>query len=104
MDPTSKRATKSVSTERAATTHAASTASSSAADFLPDHRTVESLRQAEQTCHGCELYLRATQAVGGEGPSSAEMVLVGDPLSVGSGRLPRVAPTASESRRGVCPT
>jgi hypothetical protein len=78
MDRTSKRATKSVSTKRATTTHAASTVSSSAADFLPEHPTLESLHQAEQTCQGCELYQRATQAVGGEGPSMAEMVLVGE--------------------------
>ncbi len=58
--------------------HAASTVSSSAADFMPDHPTVETLRQAEQTCHGCELYRRATQAVGGEGPGAAQMVLVGE--------------------------
>jgi uracil-DNA glycosylase len=78
MDPTLKRAGKSVSSGRASTTQAASIVSSSAADFLPEHRTVESLRQAEQTCHGCELYQRATQAVGGEGPSTAKMVLVGE--------------------------
>ena len=58
--------------------HAATTVPSSAADFLPDHRTVESLRDAEQSCRGCELFQRATQAVAGEGPSTAEMVLVGE--------------------------
>jgi uracil-DNA glycosylase family protein len=78
MDQTSKRAGKSVRTRRTATTHAASIVSFSAADFLPDHRTIESLRRAEQACHGCDLYQRATQAVGGEGPSTAEMVLVGE--------------------------
>ena len=49
---------------------------SSAADYLPKKRTVASLREAEQDCRGCELYRRATQAVGGEGPVSARMVLV----------------------------
>jgi uracil-DNA glycosylase len=52
--------------------------STTAADFLPEHRSVESLRRAEQSCRGCELYRRATQAVGGEGPASAQMVLVGE--------------------------
>jgi len=78
MDSTSKRTTRSISTKRAAPTHAAPSVSTSAADFLPDHRSIESLRQAEQTCHGCELYQRATQAVAGEGPSTAKMVLVGE--------------------------
>jgi uracil-DNA glycosylase family protein len=78
MDPTSNRAGKSAPNRRATSTHGASTVSSSAADFLPEQPTVESLHQAEQTCHGCELYQRATQAVGGEGPSTAEMVLVGE--------------------------
>jgi len=50
----------------------------STADYLPELRTVESLRAAEQRCRGCELYKRATQAVGGEGPARAEMVLVGE--------------------------
>ena len=52
--------------------------STSAADFLPERRSVDSLRRAEQTCRGCELYQRATQAVGGEGPTTAQMVLVGE--------------------------
>jgi uracil-DNA glycosylase len=78
MDPTSKRSSKTVSTRPAATAHAASPVSTSAAEFIPDHPRVESLRQAEQTCHGCELYQRATQAVGGEGPSTAQMMLVGE--------------------------
>ncbi len=53
-------------------------ASGSAADYLPQHRSVSSLRSAEQTCRGCELYKRATQAVGGEGPATAEIVLLGE--------------------------
>jgi uracil-DNA glycosylase len=39
---------------------------------------VESLRAAEQACRGCELFKRATQAVGGEGPARAKMLLVGE--------------------------
>ena len=44
----------------------------SAADYLPEMVTVDSLRTAEQACRGCELYNRATQAVAGEGPASAK--------------------------------
>jgi uracil-DNA glycosylase len=51
---------------------------SSAVDYLPKKRTVASLREAEQACHGCELYRRATQAVAGEGPASVRIVLVGE--------------------------
>jgi uracil-DNA glycosylase len=36
------------------------------------------LRAAARECHGCPLYLRATQTVFGEGERSAEMVLVGE--------------------------
>lgn len=50
----------------------------SAADYLPEVRSVESLRAAEQSCRGCELYKHATHAVGGEGPARAQMVLVGE--------------------------
>lgn len=46
--------------------------------FLPEHRSVESLRLAEQSCRGCDLYRRATQAVGGEGSTNARLVLVGE--------------------------
>jgi uracil-DNA glycosylase len=49
-----------------------------AAAYLPKVVTVESLIAAEQTCRGCELYQRATQAVGGAGPAGASMILVGE--------------------------
>jgi uracil-DNA glycosylase family protein len=49
-----------------------------AATYLPKVVTVESLVVAEQACRGCELYERATQAVGGAGPARAKMVLVGE--------------------------
>ena len=56
----------------------ASVSRTTAHDFMPKHRSVESLRLAEQTCRGCDLYRRATQAVGGEGPTTARLVLVGE--------------------------
>jgi DNA polymerase len=49
-----------------------------AAEFIPEHATLPLLREAVQSCKGCELYLHATQAVLGEGPRAAELVLVGE--------------------------
>jgi uracil-DNA glycosylase family protein len=49
-----------------------------AADYLPERRTMPSLRQAVQGCRGCSLYANATQAVFGEGPAKAEIVMVGE--------------------------
>ena len=50
----------------------------SAADFLPEERTLEALRDAARTCKGCELYKNATQTVFGEGPQKAGVVFVGE--------------------------
>jgi uracil-DNA glycosylase family protein len=50
----------------------------SAAEFIPEHPTPRALREAVQSCRGCDLYLQATQAVFGEGPNSAEIVLIGE--------------------------
>lgn len=50
----------------------------SAADFLPKARTLPSLRRAATGCRGCELWKDATQTVFGEGPSKAELMLVGE--------------------------
>jgi uracil-DNA glycosylase len=52
--------------------------SRSAADYLPERRSVGSLRRAEQSFRGCELFQRATQTVAGEGPATARMFLVGE--------------------------
>jgi uracil-DNA glycosylase len=49
-----------------------------ASEFIPDHPTPRTLRAAAQTCRGCDLYIHATQAVFGEGPISAEIVLIGE--------------------------
>jgi uracil-DNA glycosylase len=78
MAGTFKPTAQSVSIDRARTGDATPSVSASAADFLPTRRSVSSLRRAEQTCRGCELYQRATQAVAGEGPTTAQMVLVGE--------------------------
>jgi DNA polymerase len=50
----------------------------SAADFLPERRTLPALRTAAAGCRGCDLYRRATQTVFGEGPASARVVMVGE--------------------------
>jgi uracil-DNA glycosylase len=50
----------------------------SAADFLPERKTLPSLKDALQGCRGCELYRNATQAVSGEGPQSSVIVFIGE--------------------------
>jgi DNA polymerase len=49
-----------------------------AAPFLPESRSLAELRRAVQGCRGCPLYAEATQAVFGEGPARAPLVLVGE--------------------------
>jgi uracil-DNA glycosylase len=50
----------------------------SAAAFLPERQTLESLRAAAGSCKGCDLYKNATQTVFGEGPKDASVMLVGE--------------------------
>jgi DNA polymerase len=53
----------------------------SARDFIPAQpakQTLPVLRDAAQSCQGCGLYAFATQAVFGEGPSHAKVMLVGE--------------------------
>ena len=49
-----------------------------AADYLPERLTLESLREAAKVCRGCELWRNATQTVFGEGPAGAELMFVGE--------------------------
>jgi uracil-DNA glycosylase family protein len=49
-----------------------------AAQFVPADPTLDALRTAAQDCRGCDLYRDATQAVVGEGPESAKVMLVGE--------------------------
>jgi uracil-DNA glycosylase len=49
-----------------------------AADYLPEQRTLESLRDAAKVCHGCDLWRDATQTVFGEGPADAKLLFVGE--------------------------
>jgi DNA polymerase len=63
-------------------------APTSAAQYLPEERSLPVLREAVQACHGCDLYRNATQAVFGEIESeidsakprqhSAQLMLIGE--------------------------
>jgi len=46
--------------------------------FVPLHASLRQLAAAVQHCEGCELYKYATQAVLGEGPKTARVVMVGE--------------------------
>jgi uracil-DNA glycosylase len=50
----------------------------SAAEFLPAKRTLSALLEASKDCRGCDLYARATQTVFGEGPTRADIMLIGE--------------------------
>jgi DNA polymerase len=50
----------------------------SAADFIPPQPTLPKLRAAAAGCRGCHLWTDATQTVFGEGPRTAEVMLVGE--------------------------
>jgi DNA polymerase len=49
-----------------------------ARDFIPERPTLPLLKTAIHDCLGCDLYLNATQAVFGEGPATASILLVGE--------------------------
>jgi DNA polymerase len=50
----------------------------SAAEFVPDSRSLRTLREAAAHCHGCPLWEDATQTVFGAGPRKARLMLVGE--------------------------
>jgi uracil-DNA glycosylase family protein len=54
------------------------TATVSARDFLPEERTLKTLRRAAKSCKGCDLYKNATQTVFGEKPEGANVMFVGE--------------------------
>ena len=49
-----------------------------AEEYVPAGAGVDKLRAAVRECHGCDLYKDATQAVFGEGPADATVVIVGE--------------------------
>ena len=53
-------------------------AARSAADFLPERKTLASLRRAARDCQGCDLHRDATQTVFGEGSAHAKVMLIGE--------------------------
>jgi len=48
------------------------------AELIPQSKSLASLRRSAAHCRGCDLYLKATQTVFGEGPESARVMLVGE--------------------------
>lgn len=46
--------------------------------WVPEGATLDELRSAAQSCRGCELYQHATQAVVGEGPADARLMVLGE--------------------------
>jgi uracil-DNA glycosylase len=50
----------------------------SAVDFLPERRSLTSLRAAAAGCKGCDLWEQATQTVFGEGSAEATAMFVGE--------------------------
>jgi uracil-DNA glycosylase family protein len=50
----------------------------SAAELLPERRSLRSLRRAAADCQACPLWRDATQTVFGEGSASADLMLVGE--------------------------
>jgi DNA polymerase len=53
-------------------------ATGSAADFLPERRSLSALREAAAGCRGCQLWQVGTQTVFGEGAEDAEAMFVGE--------------------------
>lgn len=49
-----------------------------AAPWVPAGASLDELRSAAQECRGCELYQDATQAVVGEGPVDAALMMLGE--------------------------
>jgi len=49
-----------------------------AEEYVPAGADIDELRAAVQECRGCDLYKDATQAVFGEGPADATVVIVGE--------------------------
>jgi uracil-DNA glycosylase family protein len=47
-------------------------------DLLPPRPSLSKIRQTAKGCKACDLYLRGTQTVFGEGPARAEIMLVGE--------------------------
>jgi uracil-DNA glycosylase family protein len=62
----------------ATSTRATPISTGSAADFIPPRPTLPKLKEAAAGCRGCQLWVDATQTVFGEGPRTADVMLVGE--------------------------
>src|ERR1043165_3900232 len=71
-----------------------------ASDRAPVGRSLSALRVAENECRRCPLYKNATQAVPGEGPSHAKVMLVGE--QPGDKEDLAGKPFVGPAGRGVC--
>ena len=49
-----------------------------AAKLIPDRPTIATLRDAAKDCQACDLFVRGTQTVFGDGSQQAELMLVGE--------------------------
>jgi DNA polymerase len=50
----------------------------SAAQWVPETKNLNRLREASKSCQGCDLYQNATQTVFGEGERQSRVILVGE--------------------------
>jgi uracil-DNA glycosylase family protein len=55
-----------------------SSQTSSAADLIPEQFTHDALREAAAGCKACDLWKTGTQTVFGEGPTTGEVMMVGE--------------------------
>ena len=51
---------------------------SAAEDLIPPRPTLSSLKSAAADCQACDLWKTGTQTVFGEGPSKADIMMVGE--------------------------
>jgi DNA polymerase len=74
-----------------------------AEEFLPANANLERLRVAVQHCEGCDLFKCATQAVFGEGPADARVMLIGEQPGDQEDRAgrPFVGPAGEELDRAL---
>jgi DNA polymerase len=65
-------------TERRKRTEAEPRPGEPVSELLPERPTLRSVREVAAGCKACDLYKRGTQTVFGEGPRTAEVMLVGE--------------------------
>ncbi|MBV9148796.1 MAG: UdgX family uracil-DNA binding protein [Candidatus Eremiobacteraeota bacterium] len=75
----------------------------SAANYLPEKRSLKSLREAAARCRGCDLYKAATQTVFGEGKARAKIMFIGEQPGDSEDRAghPFVGPAGKLLRRAM---